>query len=180
MDATQVIFTLCSAGGLVIVAGCVWLLAKQKIYLDRESKQISEIELPLGIKLKSATPVVILFGLGAALLIYSVSQASEHSKQMTEMDKVVNVHGDLSGDNDGVSLYAALVSASVPGAGGFDFSVPMPHPNKAYTLLYLVNGRIVAHQQFDPATNKPLDRLEINAHTESVLAGDIAPRPAGF
>lgn len=183
MDATEVILFMCGGGGLLIVSGCIWLLAKQRIYLDRESnKTMTELDLPLGIKLKTATPVIALFVLGTGLLIYAANQAPEHAKRLMEQESTVNVRGAVSGENEGVALYAALVSTSLPGSGPFGFAVPKPHPNHPYTLLYLVDGRIVAHQLFDPAadSSKPLDMLEINARSETVLAGDIMPRPAGF
>jgi len=184
MDATQVILFICGGGGLVIVAGCIWLLAKQRIYLDKESNATAtELQLPLGIKLKTATPVIALFVVGAGLLIYAANQASEHAKHLMEQGSTVDVRGAVSGDNESVALYAALVSTSLPGSGPFSFAVPKPHPNHPYTLLYLVDGRIVAHQLFDPAVDnaRSLDKLEISAHSSAdVLAGDIMPRPAGF
>jgi hypothetical protein len=182
VDATQAILLVCEAGGLVIVLGCIWLLAKQIIHLDSESKKVTTDLDMFGIKLKTATPVIVLFVLGTGLLIYSAKKASEHSKELSEQEASVAVRGDVSGDNHGVSCYAALVSASLPGPGPFGFTVPKLHPNKTYMLLYLVDGQIVGHQMFDPQTdgNKPLTQIEINSRGETILAGDIPPRPAGY
>jgi hypothetical protein len=63
------LYYLSSFAGLVMVAGGIWLLYKQKIYIDSESKQVIEVELPIG-KFKTNLPVLVLFALGFVPLIY--------------------------------------------------------------------------------------------------------------
>ena len=101
------ILYICAAAGLAIVLGSLLLLWKGQIYLDRETKQVVEIELPLGIKVKSSIPVLALIVIGGALLIYSASEASKLGEEVT-------VEGDLTGSTSRVELYASVTSLALP------------------------------------------------------------------
>jgi hypothetical protein len=182
MESVQPVLYLCAGGGIVIVGGCLWLLLKGKIYLDRETKQVTDVELPLGFKVKSSAPVVVLFVLGTLLLFYAANQAAALRKQEVALGATVDVRGGVIGNNSQVALYASLSSTLVPDEGEFDMSLPMPHPTRPYTLLYLVDGKIVGHQLFDPVEDigKHLTPMDISVPHEPQFVGDIAPKPAGY
>ena len=59
MDSWIIIplYYLCSVAGLVMVVGGIWLIYKEKIFIDRETKQITEIEIPGGWKFRTNIPV---------------------------------------------------------------------------------------------------------------------------
>jgi hypothetical protein len=46
VDSRMVLFFLSTIAGFVMIVGGMWLVYKEKIYIDRESKQPISIELP--------------------------------------------------------------------------------------------------------------------------------------
>ncbi len=169
------ILYICSIAGLLVVIGSFVLLWKGRIYLDRETKQVTEIELPLGIKMKTNLPVIMLILIGGALLVYASTEVRKFGEEIT-------VDGDLSGSTASIQLYASVAATSLPRGGPFSLSLPVTHPSRKYMLLYAVNGDLLAHQVFDPETGQgsQLPALQITLSTEPELIGDIDPMPAGY
>jgi hypothetical protein len=56
MDARMVLFFMSTLAGFVMIAGGIWLIYKEKIYIDRESNKPVEVKLPGG----SASAATIL------------------------------------------------------------------------------------------------------------------------
>jgi hypothetical protein len=81
------LYYLSSLAGLIMVAGGIWLLYKQKIYIDKESNQVTEIETPLG-KFKTNVPALVLFALGFVPLIYPIVQSSGFAEEVRIMGNV--------------------------------------------------------------------------------------------
>ena len=169
------ILYLCALGGLVLVVGCLWLLATARIVLDRQTRQVSEIELPLGFKLKTHVPVLVLFVLGGGLLVYAAQEVRNFGEE-------VSVDGDVAGPRSEFQLYAAVTSASLPSAGRFSIALPVTHPPRKYMLIFTMDGKVIHHQLVDPGRRKQeLPRLEITPGEEEVaLIGEIHPLPAGY
>jgi hypothetical protein len=59
---------ICAFAGLVIVLGSLTLLWKGRILVDSTQREISEVELPLGFKLKTQQPILVMFLFGSFLL----------------------------------------------------------------------------------------------------------------
>lgn len=169
------ILYICSIAGLLVVIGSLVLLWKRRIYLDRETKQVTEVELPFGIKLKTTLPVFALFLIGAVLLMYSATEVRKFGEEIT-------VDGDLSGSTGSIQLYASVAATSLPQGGPFSLSLPVTHPSRKYMLLYAVDGDLLAHQVFDPETGQgtQLPAVQIMLPAGSHLIGDIDPLPAGY
>jgi hypothetical protein len=53
-----------------MVTGSLFLLWRGRIYLDQAGEKVSEVVLPMGIKISTQFPVLIMFFLGVVLLIY--------------------------------------------------------------------------------------------------------------
>jgi len=68
MDSS--LFLLCSVSGLIMVVGSLFLLWRGRIYLDHKGEQVTQIELPMGIKFSTQFPVLVMFFLGVVLLVY--------------------------------------------------------------------------------------------------------------
>lgn len=64
------LFLICSVAGLILVTGSLFLLWRGRIYLDQAGEKVSEVVLPMGIKISTQFPVLIMFFLGVVLLIY--------------------------------------------------------------------------------------------------------------
>src|SRR6476661_10924552 len=90
------LYYLSSFAGLVMVVGGIWLIYKQKIYIDSESKQVTEIELPIG-KFKTNLPALVLFALGFVPLIYPLYQCSG-------MFPLLSLKGYIGGDTFPVQI----------------------------------------------------------------------------
>ena len=56
MDSRMVLYLLIAIAGFVMVVGGMWLIYKQKIYIDRESGQPITVELPGNFKFTSNYP----------------------------------------------------------------------------------------------------------------------------
>ena len=135
------LFYFCSLAGFVMVIGGIWLLYKQKIYIDRETKQITEVEFPLGIKFKTNIPVLALFALGFVPLIYPIMKSTEIAQEM-------EIQGGVESDDFSVPVivYAAIQEDTLHRSGDFTLRVPSRFPN--FKVLYIA-GPIVYEQRLD-------------------------------
>jgi hypothetical protein len=172
MSSGLPILYLCAIGGLFTIVFSFWLLWKQRIFLDSTSKEITEIELLLGIKVKTSLPVILLILIGGALLMYSVNEVQQLGREVT-------VDGTVSGTATSVELFASVASQSVPQGGDFSFQLPVTFPARKYTLLYTVDGNLVAHQIVDQHGGG-LKPMELQIPAKQALIGQIDPVPAGY
>lgn len=176
MNSGLPILYLCAfGGGLFTIVFSFWLLWKQRIFLDSTGKEITEIELPLGIKVKTSLPVILLILIGGAVLMYSVNEVQQIESELT-------VDGQVSGTAESVELFASVASQSVPQGGDFSLSVPVTHPTRKYTLLYAVDGNLVAHQIVDPTAphGGEFKAVGLQIPPRQALMGQIDPLPAGY
>lgn len=169
------ILYICAIGGMLIIAASFFLLWKRRIFLDKTTKKVTEIELPFNIKMKSQAPVLVLILIGGLLLMFSVVEVRQFGEEVT-------VDGKVQGSATSVELYASVTSQSLPGGGDFSLPLPVTHPARKYTLLYAINGTVVSHQIVDPATagSRALDTVELNVPSGPKLIGEIDPVPAGY
>ncbi len=129
------LYYLSSFAGLVMVVGGIWLLYKQKIYIDRESKQVTEIETPIG-KFKTNIPALILFALGFVPLIYPIIKSAENTQQ-------INIRGKVKANEYPVQIYAVIKSESILENRAFSLQVPVfKDITGEYKVLYLVGNMI--------------------------------------
>jgi hypothetical protein len=166
---------ICALGGLLIIFASFVLLWKRRIFLDRVTKRVTQIELPFGIKVKSDAPVILLILIGGILMMFSVVEVRKFGEE-------VSVNGKVSGTANSVELFASVTSQSLPRGGEFSLPLPVTHPNRKYTLLYAVDGKLVGHQIVDPAasTTKALDPVDLELPTAPKLVGEIDPVPLGY
>lgn len=144
MDPRMIFFFMTEFAGFVMVVGGMWLIYKQKIYIDKESSQPIEVKLPGNITLKSNYPALALFVLGFFPLIYPFHELT----QLQEYQRVVTVK--LTGMPK-TSIYPALVYASVTPypvtQDGDSFSVPVPfiglHSQQEYKVLLIANDQVL-------------------------------------
>lgn len=144
------LYYLSSLAGLVMVVGGIWMLYKQKIYIDRESKEITEIETPLG-KFKTNVPALVLFALGFIPLIYPIIKSAEIAEQITEQ---VNIKGKVKANEYPVQIYAVIKSDSILENRDFSLQVPvLKNMTDDYKIIYLV-GNMVFEDRADLKTQK--------------------------
>ena len=169
------ILYICAIGGLFIIVVSFWLLWKRRIFLDRSTKEITEIELPLGIKVKTNLPVILLILIGGGLLMFSVTEVRQFGEEVT-------VDGKVSGSATSVELFASVASQSLPRGGDFSLPLPVTHPARKYTLLYAVDGNLIAHQIVDTTALEKggLNPVELDVPAKQALMGEIDPVPPGY
>lgn len=119
---------LCSFAGFVMVAGGIFLLYKEKIYIDRETKQITSIETPVG-KFKTNAPALALFVLGFVPLVYPIYLTKEQGK-------MVSICGELSSTRYPVNVYAVVESESLLNDGSYRLKVPAKQETGKYKLIF--------------------------------------------
>ena len=185
MDPRVALLFMIAVAGFVMVAGGMWLLYIEKIYIDKESSQPIEISLPGDLKFKSNYPALALFVLGFFPLIYPISQF----KSLPEYPHVVRVvlHGV---PNNGV--YPALVYASVKpqtvvqDGDSFDVEVPFigEPQNQEYKVLLVANKQLLDTQTVTDQVKSGSSKVTVNFTPTTIIPSDFktvtAPDPGGF
>lgn len=175
MNSGLPILYICAFGGFLIVAASFMLLWKRRIFLDRTTKKVTEIELPGGVKLKTQAPVIVLILIGGGVMMFSVIETVKFGEEVT-------VDGNVKGGATSIELYASVASQSLPRSGAFSFPLPVTHPSRKYMLLYLVDGNLLHYQLADPTmkTGRVLEPVELQMPTAPRLTGTIEPVPPGY
>jgi hypothetical protein len=138
------LYYFCSFAGLVMVVGGIWLVYKEKLVIDRESKQVTEIDTPLG-KFKTNIPALVLFALGFVPLIFPIVKSVGYSSQM-------NIRGDVTSDAHPVTIYAVVRTDALQQDGEYSLQVPAPFGKAEgdYRVIYVAGGTIL-EERVDPA-----------------------------
>jgi hypothetical protein len=172
MNWAMSLFILCSLAGLVMVTGSLALLWKGRIYLDAKGK-VSHVQLPIGIKLSTHAPVLVMFLFGVFLLVFPVyydknicPDLSLHAKSFPEM---VDVTAPVKSSKP-VDIYA-IVAERPKIQSEVTFSVPWGK-NFQYRVMYGdSNGNYSLSDPFslgDKPVSKLLRAIEVQAPTTSV------------
>jgi hypothetical protein len=152
------------AGSLIALAS-VALLWKQKIYINSETKEITKIELPFGIKLQTNAPVLGFVFMGFALILIPVL--------VQKNPNLVALKGHIAA-HDPLKVYAIAAQQETNG----DVLLQVPG-NALYTVMYLpTEGAAAIDSQsvdLEHSHNNPfvLPELEVPA----VLAGNTGTIP---
>jgi hypothetical protein len=180
MDPRIALYYLTSLAGLVMVVGGIWLIYKEKIYIDRESKEPIEIESPLG-KFKSNYPALALFALGFFPLWYSL-HAINNMDIFVKVEQV-GIHGPIEASTYPVLVYAVRAHDSLNAKR--EFSVRVPYLGKGeddYKLLLIVNGHVLS----EAAVNRKASTLEATVTFQPLVVEPspyephVAPIPAAY
>jgi hypothetical protein len=70
LDSPSLSVTIAQGAGIILLVGTLILLFKRTIYLDRETKQPVEMELPVFGKIKTQSPVIFIVLIGASLVLF--------------------------------------------------------------------------------------------------------------
>ena len=179
MDPSRFIalYYLSSVAGLFMVAGGIWLIYKEKIYIDKESKEVTEIETPIG-KFKTNIPALALFILGFIPLIYPLVKSGEITKETTKEMKIM---GSVKSSTHPVQVYAVIESDSL--MQDREFSLWVPTSSKEYRVIYIARN-IVLEDIADPKGKKSeeikLPGKEILAAGTESFEPDVSSVPQEF
>lgn len=181
MDIRMFLLFMTEFAGFVMVVGGIWLIYKEKIYLDKESNQPIEVTLPGNFNFKSNYPALALFALGFFPLIYPFHEISK----LKDYPRVVSVK--LTGVPD-IDVHPALIYASVsPGVvtqNGESFTVPVPfigNGDDEYKVLLVANEHVLDVQTAKKTGNND---IEVKFRKTIVVPAEYqtteAPVPAGY
>jgi hypothetical protein len=147
------LYYLSSVTGLIMVVGGIFLLYKEKIYIDSQTNEVTSLETPIG-KFRTNAPALALFLIGFIPLIYPIYQSSKKE------DKV-KLQGKVSGSKYPIQVYVVLDSESVNNEREYSFKVPAHAEQEQYTVLYRMDN-IIMEERAD--LDKVKDgRIEIDA-----------------
>jgi hypothetical protein len=128
-----VLYYACSVAGLVTIVGGIWLLAKQKIYLNAETGDVVSVDIPLLGKFKTNIPSLGLFVLGSILLLLPVKLI----QSVPTITPTVVVRGSVRSNDHPVVIYAVIGSGVLQQDGSFAIAVPLDlGPNYEPKVLY--------------------------------------------
>jgi hypothetical protein len=136
---------ICAFAGMVLVLGCLLLLWKGRIVFDSVRGEISEVELPLGFKVKTQHPILVMFLFGAFLLampIYAV-------KDRLGVIPTVVISGQVQSEGgavDGLKAYAIIADCDV--TNEVKLSLPLIE-NTFYRVKYYDHKNFVFDQVID-------------------------------
>lgn len=168
-------YILASTAGLIMVVGCLVLLAKGRIVLDAEGKSISNIELPGGIKLSTQFPVLVMFFLGVVLLVYPVYQAKnvciDPSLHKLRIPEIVTISGQVS-TTEPIDLYA-IVGEQKRATNSISLTVPYISDRPYYIFRSAPDGGLYALTSITLPDTKP---PHVNVFT---LPGTLKVQPSG-
>ena len=125
-----VLYWVCSIAGLIMMAGGIWLIYKEKIYIDRETKQVTEVELPWLGKFRTNAPALVLFFLGLAALIYPIHKAGQPTQW-------VAIKGPVQSEEFPVFVYAVSKLDTLHAPRSFQLEVPLLTGDADRTCLVL-------------------------------------------
>ena len=183
MDPRFALFYMVAASGVFMIVGGIWLIYKEKIFIDRESSQPIEVSSPLG-TFKSNYPALALFALGFFPLvypIYSINNLHDFVRVHT-----VRIKGPVHASAYPVLIYAARAQDAVTSDG--DFQVPVPYLDSYdndYKILLVVNNHVIDEARAERGAKAGAsDPIEVN-FKPIVLESpnyvpNVAPVPADY
>ncbi len=152
-DPRIVLYFLSSIAGMVMVIGGIWLIYKEKIYIDRESQQPIEIRTPFG-GFRNNYPALTLFALGFFPLIYPLYAIKDIQDGRVSV-ATVRLSGPVKMKAYPVAIYASAEDYFVERDGSFTVEVPtFGGRARDYKVLLVVNGQVLDTQRVrvDPDT----------------------------
>jgi hypothetical protein len=201
MDWPMSLFVLCSAAGLVMVTGSLFLLWKGRIDLHLKGREapddavdktdvkeagkqgkrrrhasndMSELTLPLGFKIGTQFPVLIMFFFGVFMLVYPVYYAknicpdlSLHRKIFPEM---VNVKAKVKSPIP-IDVYAVVAYQD---KARNDVILNVPLSKGTYRLIYSYNSAFTFLDPFELKDASPLELRPIEVQASPASTPDIA------
>jgi hypothetical protein len=180
MDARMVLFFMSTLAGFVMIAGGVWLIYKEKIYIDRESNKPVEVKLPGGFSFSSNYPALALFALGFFPLVYPFHELPLLTKYI--LVRNVKIKGLVQSDEYPALVYAAGIPYPVEKTeAGFNIAVPVTKADEEYRVLLIVNDHVVGRQTVSATASD-----EINVQFKPLIVnppqykGEIASVPADY
>ena len=174
----QYLYLVCQGAGLTMILGTIFLLFREKIFLDAETKRVLYVELPLLGKMKTNTPTLALFVLGLCAVLYPPYIART---------QYLKVRQKISSNMHPVAVYVAVRADLIPDNMEMQLSLPILSDQDYDPKIIYVAGTITNSFDIDLKTQHNgvivLPPQWIQDHTDfpaSSIKVDVAPKPEGF
>jgi hypothetical protein len=177
------LYYLCAIAGLIIIVGCLWLLHAGKIYIDRETQQPIQFELPGFGKIRTQTPVLILFAFGGALLVTAILEGNKLQAQQNSITHPVVVRGRVKSNAYPVRVYAVRDQDDFGAAREFNMHIPsLQLPPEPYKIVYTIQGRVVKDVPVDMLNARPgrAGQLDLQVDEVEIAAPSDIPLPPPY
>ena len=183
------LYYMSSVTGLIMVAGGIFLLYKEKIYIDSQTKEVTALETPVG-TFRTNAPALALFLIGFIPLIYPIYQSSkdeekvrlarEETRQIQE--EKVKLQGRASVDKDKypVQVYVVLDSDSLNNASDYSFNVPAHWDKGYYKVLYKTDDEKVQEETADLGKVQDGVITLVGIQNNKTDADGVPPKPEDF
>jgi hypothetical protein len=133
------IFATAELAGVVLLVSTMLLIGMRRIYIDSQTKEPTEFEIPLIGKVKTQAPALVLIAAGVFLIVYAIHESKAPSIQW----------GTLKGEVDLGGASATVLVLAIPDkyqysqevSGPFSISVPLI-PGANYQVKYEVDRHI--------------------------------------
>ena len=144
-EGNSIILLLAAVAGAIVMISTMVLIGMRRIYVDKETKEVTEIDFPLLGKMKTQSPALFLIAVGFMLTGYAVYQdATLWSKSMTE-----TTPGTLEGEIESMGrtqrcwFWQFLRNMRTLDRGSGKFSIPVPLlPSTNYQVRYEVDQQV--------------------------------------
>ncbi len=139
--ANSVILITAEVAGFVLLVSTMLLIGLRRIYIDSETKEPIEFEIPVIGKLKTQTPALFLIAAGVLLICYAVY---ENPKGPNLQHGTVDGSIDLQGESATVLVLAlpAPYQKSLETSGQYSSPVPLLPGVTDYQVKYEVNRHV--------------------------------------
>jgi hypothetical protein len=177
MDSNSITLLIPQIGGLIMVAGGIWLIFKQKIYLNAEKNEVVGVEMPFFGKMRTNVPALGLFIIGIIPLLYPLHRTTT---------RYLRVEQPLSSDDHPVDVYVVVHTESLRLDGNLVVQVPViSSPDYNPELIYSA-GTVTDHQWLDLNDEKHgkivlgAKQIQNKRGGAIIISPNVAPRPQGF
>jgi hypothetical protein len=175
----SVVLLLAAISGAIVMLSTMLLIGLRRIYVNEQTKQVTEIEFPLLGKMKTQSPALFLVAVGFMLLGYAVYQDATLRNQDATLRSQAMIKitpGTLDGEIDMDGANATVLVLAVPSQyqnarqSSGKFSIPVPLlPDTDYQVRYEVDQQVFPVQT-DFANNHiqahPFHYVHSQAHDE--------------
>lgn len=136
ITTSELLLLLSAVSGILLLVGTMVLLWFRRIYIDAQTGQPTEIEIPLIGKFKTQAPTFALIIVAAVLVIYPISRSRQD---------LIKIEGTVDPGNKPVTVVVVTLPNSLTtlqSAGSFEMPVPLIE-NACYRVQYIVDGQVV-------------------------------------
>jgi hypothetical protein len=181
------LFYLCSAGGLLMIFGAIWLLSKEKLFLDAQTKEVLFVELPFLGKVRTNAPTVFLIVLGVTAIFYPVYV----SKETVANTRYYQIEQKVISDAHPVTVYLVVHEQNLEQDGPIIFPMPALNDQSYAPELIYVTGMGTSGHRPIPLNEEHQGVIKLTDEAIQVPKGSqvrqtpllqqfIKPKPANF